>query len=121
VSETLTKRAVAQVLDALILELRTREIPSRFEMDVAVEGAALKVAVVSRRRLRSLVVEAAGKAVETWAESGLVEDADSGPDRFVYRRSVSVSAAKGTQVRVVADDEEGGREVRTIVIGGVQP
>ena len=35
--------------------------------------------------------------------------------------SVRVSGESGTQVRVIAEDEGGGREVRTLVIGGVHP
>jgi hypothetical protein len=121
VSKALTDRAVSQVLTELVEQLRTREIPSRFEMDVGEGEGAVRIAVVSRRRLRSLVVEAGGKPVQAWAESALVEDAESGADRFVYKRSVAVAAAAGAQIRVIAEDEGGGREVRTLVIGGSKP
>ena len=125
VSETLTNRAVAQVMTALVLELRTREIPSRFEMDVVdvpnMGAGSVRVSIASRRRLRSLTVEVDGKPVKTWAESGLVEDKDSTPDRFSYHRDVVVPEADGAHVRVIAEDEGGGREVRTLVIGGVKP
>jgi hypothetical protein len=125
VSAALTDRAVAQVMDALVVELRTREIPSRFEMDVVevpnMGAPSVRVTIASRRRLRSLAVETDGKLVETWAESGLVEDKDSTPDRFSYHREVVVPAPVGARVRVIAEDEGGGREVRTLVIGGVKP
>ncbi len=118
VSEKLTERAVSQLLGALVKELSTREIPSRFEMTVSAEGATVRIAVSSRRRLRSLEVEADGRSVATWAETGLVEEKDSTPERFVYRRDVAVKAKPGAQVRVIADDEAGGREVRTLVLSG---
>ena len=118
VSETLTARAVDQVLAALVEQLRTREIPSRFEMDVVQGGDSVKLFVASRRRLRSIEVEADGKVLRTWAETGLVEDKETTADRFVYRRSVSVPAQTSGQIRVIAADEAGNREVRTLVIGG---
>jgi hypothetical protein len=120
VSETLTERAVHDMLAALVDGLRTREIPSRFEMDVKETGPAVAVTVASRRRLRSLAVEVDGTVVRTWAETGLVEDADSTPERFSYRRTVEPSAKAGASVRVIAEDEGGGREVRTLVIGGAR-
>ena len=120
VSETLTERAVDQVLAALIEQLRTREIPSRFTIDVAEDASGITASVVSRRRLRSLEFESAGKTVQTWAETGLVEERESTPDRFVYRRTVKLTVPAGTQVRVIAQDEAGGREVRTLVTGGAK-
>src|SRR6185295_17795291 len=95
VSATLTDRAVHDLLVALVEALRTREIPSRFEMDVAESGGAVTVSVGSRRRLRSLVVEVDGKVVQTWAETGLVEDKDSTPERFSYKRSIEPHAKPG--------------------------
>ena len=121
VSNTLTQRAVDQLLGALVNELRTREIPTRFDVDVAEEPGGVRVAVTSRRRLRSLEVEIAGKPAAAWAETALVEDKDSTAERFVYRRSVKLDATAGTAVRVVAEDEAGGREVRTLVTGGNRP
>jgi hypothetical protein len=121
VSTTLTNRAVEQMMTKLVGELRSREIPSRFELDVAEARGAVTVSVASRRRLRSLAIEAGGKSVAAWAESALVEDKESTSERFVYRRSVPVAAGSGTPVRVIAEDEGGGREVRTLVIGGIQP
>jgi hypothetical protein len=120
VSETLTERAVDQMLLALVEELRTREIPSRFEMEFTEEAGGVVVSVVSRRRLRSLDVESGGKMLASWAETGLVEEKDSTAERFVYRRSVKVNAPAGTQVRVIAEDEAGGREVRTLVTTGAK-
>jgi hypothetical protein len=121
VSNTLTQRAVDQLLAALVNELRTREIPTRFDVDVAEEPGGVRVAVTTRRRLRSLEIEIAGKPAAGWAETALVEEKDSTPERFVYRRSVKVDAKPGTAVRVVAEDEAGGREVRTLVTGGSRP
>jgi hypothetical protein len=119
VSETLTERAMTQMLERLVTELRTKKIPSRFEqMDVVREGQTVKVTVASSRRLRSLQIDVDGKTVRTWAETGLVEDKDSTAERFVYRRAVDVPAKEGAQVHVIAEDEAGGREVRTLVIGG---
>jgi hypothetical protein len=118
VSEKLTDRAVSDMLGKLVEGLRSREIPSRFEMDVAEKGAAVEVTVASRRRLRSLVVEVDGKVISTWAETGLVEDKDSTPERFLYKRVVEPRAKTGASVRVIAEDEAGGREVRTLMIGG---
>lgn len=127
VSRTLTDRAVDQVLAALVEELRTREIPTRFQLDVVRAGADVNIAVESRRRLRSLAVEVDGKPAQLWAETGLVEDQGSAADRFVYRRTFPLAAVgatggvKGTSIRVIAEDEAGGREVRTLVIGGSLP
>jgi hypothetical protein len=118
VSRTLTERATDQLLTALVEELRTREIPSRFEMSVAEEKGSVRLEVASRRRLRSLDVEVDGKTAQSWAETALVEEADSTPERFVYRRTVDLRASPGAQVRVIAQDESGGREVRTVVVGG---
>jgi hypothetical protein len=118
VSETLTDRAVQDMLVKLVDGLRSREIPSRFEMDVVQTGAAVEVTVGSRRRLRSLVVEVDGKILHAWAETGLVEDKDSTPERFAYKRTIEPKAKAGASVRVIAEDEAGGREVRTLVMGG---
>lgn len=121
VSETLTQRAVDQLLLALVTELRTREIPTRFDVDVAQEPGGVRVSVTTRRRLRSLEIEIAGKPAAGWAETALVEEKESTPERFIYRRSVKVECAPGTAIRVVAEDEAGGREVRTLVTGGSRP
>ncbi len=130
VSEKLTDLAIDDLLRALVDGLRTREIPSRFEMNVAEapmqDGEAVKVSIASRRKLRSLVVEVDGKIVKTWAETGLVEEKDSTPERYLYRRSVPALSAttpgakKSAEVRVVAEDESGGREVRTLMLGGAR-
>lgn len=118
VSETLTDRAVRQLLAKLVEELRTKKIPSRFDlMDVAEEGGSVRVLIGTRVRLRSLEIEVDGRTVKAWAETGLVEEKDSTPERFVYRRSLPVQAKAGAQVRVIAEDESGGREVRTVVAG----
>jgi hypothetical protein len=121
VSETLTERAVAQVLTALVEELRTREIPSRFEMGVVQTGAMVEVVVASRRRLRSLDVEVGGRPRQGWAETALLEEKDSTPERFLYRRKLEIREAAGTPVRVIAEDEAGGREVRTLVLVAEKP
>jgi len=121
VSETLTDRAVHDLLEALVEELRAREIPSQFEkMDVVEEKGAVRVTISSRRRLRSLVVQVNGEIMQTWAETELVADKDSTPEIFDYARSVRVDAKPGAYVRVTAEDETGGREVRTLKLGGVR-
>jgi hypothetical protein len=120
VSETLTERAMTQLLASLVEQLRTREIPSRFDMEVVEEAGGVRLAVTSRRRLRSLDVEVDGKPVRSWAETGLVEDKDSAADRFVYRRVVDGIARPGALVHVIAEDEAGGREVRTVRLGGAK-
>lgn len=119
VSRTVTERAVAQVMDALVAELRTREIPSRFEVALAWDEGRLRIDVATRRLLRSLEVWVDGARREVWAETALVPEKDGTEDRRVYRREVRVAPAAGrtTEVRVVVEDEIGGREVRTIVVG----
>ena len=122
VSEEVTRRAVAQVMAALSEELRSREIPARFDLDVTTEGRDVKITVATRRQLRSLDVFVDGKLVKSWAETDLVAEPDSTDDRRVYRRAIAVPAAAGQsgrgEVRVAAEDESGGREVRTILVGG---
>jgi hypothetical protein len=123
-SESVTAMAMKQLLEDLVAKLGAREIPSRFEMDVAEErtnaAGGVRVAIASRRRLRSLEIDVDGQAADTWAETGLVEEKDSTPERFAYRRVVPLVANAGAQVRVVAEDEAGGREVRTLVLGGAR-
>lgn len=121
VSKTLTERAMTQVLGALVEELRTREIPSRFEMSVTETAGMVEVSVASRRRLRSLDVEVGGRPRQGWAETALLEEKESTPERFVYVRKMKVEEAPGTAVRVIAEDEAGGREVRTLVLGTQKP
>jgi hypothetical protein len=120
VSEKLTDLAVNDLLAKLVEGLRSREIPSRFEMDVAEKDGAVNVTIASQRRLRSLVVEVGGNVVMTLAETGLVEGKESTPERFVYSRSLKPDAKPGAEVRVIAEDETGGREVRTLRIGGAR-
>ena len=119
VSETVTQRAVGQLMDALVEELRTREIPSRYDVALTVAGGELRIEVTSRRQLRSLDVFVDGKRHDGWAETALVPEKESTEDSRVYRRTTKLPAAKdgGSEVRVVAEDEAGGREVRTIVPG----
>jgi hypothetical protein len=134
VSEEVTHRAMAQVMEKLAEELRTREIPSRFELAVQPEGGGVTVTAASRRQLRSVEVYVDGVLAKTWAENELVPDKDSTAERRVYTRTVPIgpAAPKGprgaapaapspagpSEVRVVAEDEAGGREVRTITLGG---
>ncbi|MCG3134822.1 MAG: hypothetical protein HMLKMBBP_02204 [Planctomycetes bacterium] len=116
VSETVTERAMAQVMGALADELRTREIPSRFELTVTADGAgAVSIAVASRRALRSLEVFADGARTQGWVETELAPEPSSAPDRIEYRRTAKVPAG-AAEVRVVVTDEAGGREVRTLVL-----
>ena len=124
VSETVTAGAVRQLMDALVKELRTREIPTRFDLDLTATADGVTVTAGSRRQLRSLEVYAGGKLVQQWAETELVAEKDSTAERRVYRRTVAIAGlgaatAKSApvEVRVVAEDEAGGREVRTIVLG----
>jgi hypothetical protein len=119
VSETLTRRAVAQLLEGLVAELRTRPVPSRFEVTAVAAEGGVAVEVVTRRKLRSLEVESEGRRLALWAETELEPAADSTPERSVYRRTVPLPAATAgaTQlVRVVAEDEAGVREVRTVAV-----
>lgn len=119
VSETVTRRAVDQLMAELSRELRTREIPSRFELDIQASADGVVVTVTTRRQLRSLEVFADGKLVRAWAETELVPESGATAERRVYRRAVPVPAA-GADVRVVAEDEAGGREVRTVRVGGAK-
>lgn len=119
VSETVTERAVEQVMDQLAKDLRTRAIPSRFEeMKVAAADGSVAVEIASRRQIRSLEVWVAGKLAQRWAETDLVPEPGSTDERRVYRRTLKVAGGAGTEVRVVAEDESGVREVRTVRLGG---
>ena len=116
---------MADVMKKLAEELRTREIPSRFDLAVDPSVDGVTVTASSRRQLRSIEVYADGKLVRTWAETELVADKESTAELRVYKRSVPIGAKApaGTprahaEVRVIAEDEAGGREVRTITIGG---
>ena len=46
------------------------------------------------------------------------EDEGSTAERHDYRRAVAVDAKPGAAVRVVAEDEADGREVRTLILAG---
>lgn len=125
VSAEVTRRAMADVMKKLSEELRTRDIPSRFDLAVEPSADGVTVTAASRRQLRSIEVYVDGKLVRTWAETELVADKGSTAERRVYKRSVPVGAKAPAatprapaEVRVVAEDEAGGREVRTITIGG---
>ena len=117
VSETLTERAVEQLLVELVHELRTREIPSRFEFELAWSGRDLVFEVRSRRRLRSVVVMAGDSVLREWSEDETIDllvDTPSGDDLTVYRATVKDAESAGEYLRVLVEDEAGGREVRTI-------
>lgn len=121
VSTELTNRAVRQMMTQLVEELRTREIPSRFDVALAWEGADLAVTVSSRRRLRSLDVRSGDTVIGQWAEretAQLVDETASTPELTVYRARVTAPPGATGLVRVVAEDEAGGREVRSIPAGG---
>jgi hypothetical protein len=124
VSEVVTQRAVGELMDKLVEGLRTREIPSRFDVVLTAAAGEVRVEVAGRRALRSLEVFVRGKRQESWAETDLVPEKDSTEDRRVYRRVVKLApdapgaaGAGEATVRVVAEDEAGSREVRTIVAG----
>ena len=75
--------------------------------------------VRSRRRLRSLTVLAAGRTLRTWAEdetSDLLDAAAPRADLIAYRARVAGAAGEAEFLRVVVEDEAGGREVRTIPV-----
>jgi hypothetical protein len=114
-----TQRAMRQVMEALSNELRTRPIPTRFDLEVRGVAGGVEVVAASRRQLRSIDVYVGGKLAASWAETALVPEKDSTDDRRVYRRTVKVAPRTGepAEVRVVAEDEAGGREVRTVVPG----
>jgi hypothetical protein len=122
VSETLTKAAMDRLIVSLVDELQKREIPSRFDVALSPETDGLRIRIVSRRALRSIEVFVAGKRAESWAETAIQPDAGSTADGFVYTRTAvsAARAAAGTELRVVAEDEAGAREVRTIVLGRSQ-
>jgi hypothetical protein len=123
VSQELTERAVQQMMAQLVEELRTRDIPSRFVLAVALEGSDLAITIESRRRLRSLSVRSGDTVLREWAEretSELVNDA-SRPDVTVYTARVPVPAGTRGLLRVVAEDEAGGREVRSIPVERTVP
>lgn len=119
VSETLTKAAMDRLIVSLVDELQKREIPSRFDVALTPDAGGLGIRIVSRRALRSIEVFIAGKRAESWAETAIQPDAGSTADGFVYTRTAAsvAKAAAGTDIRVVAEDEAGAREVRTIVLG----
>ncbi len=117
VSETLTERAVNHMMTELVDELRTREIPSRFELDLEWEGNDLVVVVRTRRPLRALTVLAGAQVLRTWAEDETSDLLDtSGPKTrlIAYRARVEDGAGRADYLRVLVEDEGGGREVRTI-------
>lgn len=120
VSETVTRLAMEQAMKKLVEELRKREIPARFELTVEPSSGGVALVVGTRRQLRSIDVYLDRKLVKSWAETDLVPEKDSTDERHVYRRTVPLARAAGApgEVRVVAEDEAGGREVRTIVLGG---
>lgn len=121
VSEELTQRAVAQLIASLKEQLRTNVIPSIFEVDVALEGGKVVVTVTtpSTRKLRSLEVLVDDQLAKSWAELGTneIRDARSTETDFVYK-TPPVGLDSGKVVRVIATDETGGREVRTLRVGG---
>lgn len=120
VSAELTKRVVGEVTRSLIDQIRRHEIPSRFEVLVSAEEGGVRITASSRRKLRSVEVRVGGRPARSWLEADLEPDEVS-PDRgFVYRKFLRVEEAGGarTEVRVLVDDEGGGREVRTLVLGG---
>ncbi len=117
VSEELTQRAVQQMMAQLVEELRTRDIPSRFTVNVAIEYGELLVRVESRRRLRSLDVRAGGTLLRGWAEREIAALAGEARDGVrVYTARVAIPPATRGLIRVVAEDEAGGREVRSIPV-----
>ncbi len=121
VSQELTARAATQMLEELVSELRDREIPSRFDVAYAWDGNTIEVEIGSRRRLRALEIRVDGEVMKSWAEretQDLHDDRRSTADRIVYRAQVPVTAEmRGQLVRMVAVDEAGGREVRTLRAG----
>ena len=120
VDHQLTERAVLQLMQQLVDQLRTREIPSRFDVALAWDGEALAIDVQSRRRLRSLEVRAGETVLRAWAEreaGSLIDQAASQPELRVYRTRIEIPAGTTGLIRVIASDEGGGREVRSIPMG----
>lgn len=124
VSATLTERAVDRALEMLVEELDAMSIPSRFDLDVALAAGWVSVTVGARRPLRSLEVVVNGRPLPggTWSETGtegIFDAAGSTQTRLVYSARVELPAAQERQeVRVIAEDESGNREVRTLVREG---
>ena len=108
------------MMEQLVEMLRTREIPSRFDLALSWEDAALVIEVRSRRILRSLEVRSGDTVLAAWAErdAGALRDEDaSSPTLSIYRARVEVPAGTTGLVRVIASDEAGGREVRSTPVG----
>ncbi len=121
VSQELTTRAVTELMTQLVEELRTRDIPSRFDVAVAWEGRTLVVEAASRRRLRSLDVRIGDRVLRSWAEretATLIDASAARGELTVYRARVEIPAGAEELVRVIAEDEAGGREVRSVPSGG---
>ena len=117
VSQELTERAVFQLMQQLVGELRTREIPSRFDVALGWDAGALTIEVQSRRRLRSLEVRSGDTVLRAWAErqtGTLIDQSVSRPELRVYKARVAIPAGTTGLIRVIASDEGGGREVRSL-------
>ncbi len=120
VSATLSELAIAQLLDQLREQLRTNVIPSLFDMTVALDNGEVVVSaeLPTVRKLRSLEIRVDGVTQATWAEiatAQLVRADRSTDDRLAYEARASLGG--GEVVRVIAVDEAGGREVRTLKVG----
>jgi hypothetical protein len=120
VSVALTNRAVFDLMEQLVEKLRTRDIPSRFDVALAWEDNSLDIEVRSRRRLRSLEVRSGDTVLRAWAEreaGALIDTGASSSTLSIYRARVDVPAGTTGLIRVIASDEAGGREVRSTPVG----
>ncbi len=120
VSQELTDRAVLQLMQQLVAELRTREIPARFDVAFGWDDGVLTIEVQSRRRLRSLEVRSGETVLRAWAErqtETLIDQSVSRPELRIYKARVEIPAGTTGLIRVIATDEAGGREVRSTPVG----
>lgn len=124
VSKTLTDLAVEDLVRQLVEKLDTTDIPARFGLEVELDGAKLTALIRTPRRLRSLEILVGGQPVDgtPWRETRtdeLLDRVASSPGQFVYRiDDLGVPGSGRREVRVIAEDEVGVREVRTLVVGG---
>jgi hypothetical protein len=118
VSRELTRRATGQLMGSLVEALRTGRISSRFDLEFETGPGSVRVVATSRRVLRSLDIRAHGERVAFWAETDIRPRSGDGSDLLHYEFEAALPGPKRRPlaIRVIAEDEIGGREVRTVVL-----